>query len=231
MMQLIQMFYDPGKVFDFVRERRAWIIALIANVIVITACQYYITDAIGAGNITRHMLETSKFAANMPQEAKDKAIADADAPQAKIRTPIFTAIGVAVVYLISGLLFMAIAGASGGPIKFSQAMGAAAYGSWPFAVIKSILQVIVVAIAAEKSDLDPQHLLAFNAGALLDKASVSKPLYALASSIDILTFAGIALSAYGLAKVAKISFSKSLVGNILIWVVFTLLAVVAAMFF
>ncbi len=197
MMQLIQIFYEPGKVFDFVREHRAWIVALIANCLLLSASSYYMTNAIGGGNITRHMLDNSKFAANMPADAKEKQIAEADVPATKIRNTVIAFFVIAIIFAFSALLFMAIAAISGGPIKFTQAMGTVCYSTWPVNLIRTILGIIVVAIAVDKSDLDPQHLLAFNAGALLDKATAAKPLYALATSFDLITFAGIALSAYG----------------------------------
>ncbi len=224
MKGLIEIFYEPGKVFDYVRERRVWIVPFLAGLILFAAMYSYTIEQIGAGNVTRHALETSKFAANMTPEQKETAIAQADSPGGKARTLIFTVIGYTVITLVFALLFLAIAGVGGGPIKFSQALGTVSYSGWPISVIRSILTVIVIMLATDKSELDPQRLLAFNAGAFLDKATTAKPLFALASAFDVFVFAQIALAGYGLSKVARISMSKALTGLVLIWIVFTVIA-------
>ena len=223
MKGLIAVFYEPGKVFDYVREHRAWVVAFFAGLILFAASLAYIYQEIGAGNITRHSLDESRFAAQMTPEQKAQAVAQADTTAGKARNIAFACVGYAVVMMVFGLLFMAIAGASGHGIKFSQAMGTVSYSSWPFSVLRFILSIVVIAMAADKTELDPQHLLAFNLGAFLDKATTAKPLYALGSAFDLFTFAQMALAAFGLSKVAQISFTKALVGMILIWVVFTLI--------
>jgi len=221
MKGLIEIFYEPGKVFDYVRERGAWAIALIANIILILFTSTYATHAIGPDNIARHQLETSRMAASMTPEQKETAAQAALSPTRQAITGAAVVVVTIVIFVIFGLLNMAIAGVSGSPIKFGQAMGVTVYSSWPLTLLRTLLSVVVIMMAADKADLDPQHLLAFNAGAFLDKATTSKFVYSLASSIDLLTFATMLLGAYGLARVAKIAFSRALVGLILIWIVFS----------
>jgi uncharacterized membrane protein len=224
MKELVEVFYEPGKVFDYVRERKAWVIAFVAGLVVFVCMLAYIYQAIGAGNITRHALEDSKFAAQMTQEQKETAIAKADTTAGKVQNISFATIGYIIVTVVFALLFMAVAAISSGKLSFPQAMGTVAYSGWPFLLLKFILSVVVIMIAANKADLDAQHLLAFNVGAFMDKATTAKPLYALATSLDLITLAQVLLSAYGLSKVALISFTKALVGLGLIWVFFTLIA-------
>jgi hypothetical protein len=109
-------------------------------------------------------------------------------------------------------------------MRFPQALGTVFYAAWPFTVLRFLLSAIVIMMAANKADLDPQHLLAFNAGAFLDKATTAKPLYSLASAFDLFMFAQIALAAFGLSRVALISFTKAVVGLGLVWLIFTLIA-------
>jgi hypothetical protein len=231
MAGLFQIFYQPGKVFEYVREQRAWLIALLANMLLMTIFLTGVQNAIGVGNITRHALETSNMAARMSDDIKEKAIADSETPTRKMISIVTTPIAIAVIMAIFALLYMAIAGMSGGPIKFSQAMGTVGYSSWPFNIITALLSSIVVFLSSDRSELDPQHLLAFNAGALLDRATVARPLYSLASSFDILIFAQMAFTAWGLSLVAKISFGKALAGAIVIWIGMTALRMGASLLF
>lgn len=224
MKQLIEVFYAPGKVFDYVRERKAWVIATIANALLIAFSIWFMYQTIGAENMARHQFENSKFAAQMSDDQKQQAIAAAASPTREAIGIVVGGIFGGLFMMVIGLLFMAIAGVSGHSIKFSQGTGAAAYAAWPVSVIKTILSVVVVLAAADKSDLDPQHLLAFNIGAFLDQHTTAKPLFALASSLDIFILAQVLLAAYGLSRVANISFGKAAGGMIAIWVVLTVVA-------
>jgi hypothetical protein len=218
---LIEIFYEPGKVFDYVRERGAWLAPFIAGLVLTAVTFAYVYQAIGGSNIVRRQLESNRFAQNMPADAKEKAIADADSPAAAYRQAGFAAIGYAIFMAFLALLVLAISAVFGGKLKFPQALGVVSYASWPFSVVRTILSLVVLAMAPDKADLDPQRLLAFNIGAFLDKASTAKPLYALASAFDLFIFAQIFFAAWGLARVAQISFTKALAGMFAIWVVFT----------
>jgi hypothetical protein len=223
MAALVQIFYQPGKVFEYVREKRAWVIALIANMILLAAFTGVVQEGIGMSNIARQQMETSSFAKNLSAEQKEQAIAQADTTSRKVIGIVITGVAIGVVMSIYALLFMAIAGMSGGPIKFSQALGTACYASWPFSVVTAVLSLVVLFVSADRSELDPQHLLAFNVGAFLDKATTAKPLYALASSFDVLILAQMFFAAWGLSLVAKISFGKSIGGMIVIFIFMTAL--------
>lgn len=223
MKGLIEIFYAPGKVFDYVRERRAWAAPFFAGLILFGVMYAYIVGQIGMTNIVRHSIEQSKRGATLTDEQKEQQIAAANTTTVKAISACAALIASSGALLIFALLFMAIAGVSGHSIQFSQALGTVSYVSWPFGVVRSLLSILVIALAADKAELDPQHLLAFNAGAFLDKATTAKPLFSLASSFDLFTFATMLFGAYGLSRVAQIKFSKALTGIILIWVVFTII--------
>jgi Yip1 domain len=231
MTGLIQIFYQPGKVFEYVREQRAWVVALIANLLLMTIFLAVVQEAIGYTNIARQQIENSSFTKNMTADQKEQAIAAADTPTRKMIGTVAAPVVIAVIMIIFALLYMAIAGMSGGPIKFPQAMGTVSYSAWPFNIITVLLSSVVVFISADRTILDPQHLLAFNVGAFLDKATTSKPLYALASSFDVLMLAQMAFAAWGLSIVAKITFGKAIAGLIVIWIAITVLRIGSSFFF
>ena len=223
MKELIEVFYEPGKVFDAVRERRIWVAPFLAGILLTVILIIYATNTIGGGNIMRQQLEGSKFAANMPEEQKEKAIADADRPAVIYRNSAIGAVGIAIFTLLIAGLVLGVAAIGGGKISLAQALGTISYASWPITVVRSVLSMIVLIVATDKSVLNPQTLLAFNAGAFLDKNAVAKPLFALATAIDLFIFAQIYLTAFGIARVAHISFTKALIGLLVIWAAFTVL--------
>lgn len=231
MAELIQIFYQPGKVFEFVRERRAWVFALLANILLAVGFTVVMYQEIGATNMARTNIEGSSRAKSLTPEEIDRQVAVADTPLVKGITYGSVAIGTGVVMVISALLYMAIAGMSGGPIKFTQALGAASYATWPFTVITVLFSCLVIFISSDRAGLDAQHLLATNVGAFLDKATTGKALFSLASSIDVLILGQSAFAAWGLAIVAKIPFGRALGGMLAIWALWTVVKMGLALVF
>jgi hypothetical protein len=222
---LIEIFYEPGKVFDYVRERRAWVAALLACMALAAATYFYVASSIGPENIARNAIENSKSAANLTPEQKEKQISMAGSTT-------FLYIQTIAVFVVTGVFlamiaafFIPIASIGGGQVSFTQALGTVAYAAWPFTVLRAILSVVVVMVAPDKTTLDPQRLLAFNPAAFLDKQATAPPLFTLASMFDLFIFAQMAFAAWGLTRVAKISFSKALIGNAGIWVILTVIFV------
>jgi hypothetical protein len=83
--------------------------------------------------------------------------------------------------------------------------------------------VLVLLAAPDRSVLDINNLLATNVGAFMDKDTMSKGLYALLSSVDVLSFAEIGLLSYGFAKVNRTSISFGLFSVLSLWFVYVLI--------
>ena len=224
MKELIQVFYEPGAVFDYIREKRAWVWALLACLLISAITTVYVVQNIGAENVARTSIENQKSAANLSPEEKENRVQTATKVMGTV-VPVSVVIFTAVFFLIIGALYIPIATMGGGQLNFAQALGTVGYAAWPFTVLRALLSALILAITPDKESLDPQRLLAFNLGAFLDKQTTSPPVFALATSFDLLILAQTVFAAWGLAKVARIEFSKSLIGNLLIWVLITLITV------
>jgi hypothetical protein len=93
------------------------------------------------------------------------------------------------------------------------------------------MAVIVVIAAPDKTSLDATNLLATNVGAFMNKETISRPLYAFLSQLDVLSFAEIGLLAYGFAKVNRTSIGFGLVSVLSLWAIYVLMIVgVSAIF-
>jgi hypothetical protein len=225
MKELIQSFYEPGKVFDAVRERRIWAPALIATIIVTLAVSVYVINAIGFQNVVRHQIESSSLTKNLSPEQKEQAIQGAATPTREKLQYVFIAVGTVIFMCIFALIFMAIGAISGGKVKFMQGFGLACYASWPFSLLRGIMTFPIVAMSADKENLDAQNVVAMNIAAFLDKATTAKPLYTVASFLDLFIIGQMIYAAYGLSKVAGISFTKAVAWIAAIWFVIMLIAV------
>lgn len=223
MKGLIEIFYNPGAVFDYVRERQAWIVALIACMLLATAVRTYAVKTIGAENAARNAIEGSKSGANLNVDDKEKRIAMASSPVAVNIATVAVFIVTGVFFLIIAALFLPISAMGGGQIKFSQALGTVGYAAWPFTVLRAVLTVVILAISPDVTSLDPDRLLAFNIGAFLDRHTTPGPLFALATSLDVFILGQTLFAAWALSRVARIPFSKSLVGNLAIWAILTII--------
>jgi hypothetical protein len=83
-------------------------------------------------------------------------------------------------------------------LRFAQSF---AVVTWTYAAYKLVaapLNLLVMSLTGEWS-VDPESALHANVGALLDRATAAAPLYALASSLDLLTLWALALLSIGYA--------------------------------
>lgn len=78
---------------------------------------------------------------------------------------------------------------------------------------------LILLLASDRAELNIQNLIPFNPAAFMDAAKVSKPLYSLASSIDLLSFGQIALIGFGYSKVSGRSFAQCAGAVTALWAV------------
>ncbi len=223
MSGLLQIFYEPGKVFDRVRETGAWLVPFIATVLVIMLSAGLAVSLIGMENITRKQMESNpKIVDQLGQQKVDQIVHDSNTPVRKALVFVTSALGGAIYLLVIAGLFTGLLSLMGTKANFKRVLGATAYAMFPFAVIGCLMSALIITLSNDRSELDIRNLIALNPGAFLNKESTSKPLYSLASSLDLLSFGQIALISYGLSKVSGVTFTKCLLMVVVLWGIYVL---------
>lgn len=213
------MFYSPGEVFDRVRERGTWFPPMLAMVLIGLLSGFVLSNLVSMGAVMRKQMENDpKTVERLGPDGIERFTAN----------PRFNALwyagaiaGPITVLVVAGI-FLGGLSITGGKASFKQVVGATAYGWWPYSILLTGMTLLIVYLSADRAELNFKNLVATNVGAFLDPQTTSKPLYSIASSLDILSFGLIALLAYGLSKVSKSPMGTCLGIVIIVWGIYIL---------
>ncbi len=221
-MGIFEVFYQPGKLFSSLESRRgAWVAPLIVGLLLSLTTTVTAIRMIGMETILHQQLQNSRLSPEQMQTAMERA----NSPfilYLSYASPVV--IGVLALLLITGLLTIFALVGSKQP-KFSTNLSMVALAFLPYTLLVSLMSVLVVIAAPDRSVLDINNLLATNVGAFMDRETTSKPLYALLTSFDILTFVEIGLLSYGFAKVNRTSIAFGFFAVVSLWVVWVMIKV------
>ena len=221
MKALLEVFYQPGKVFAELPGRSyAWVAPLIANMLLIVLQAWAVPHYMGRENIARQQMEM--FARNMTPEQMQQAIAQSTTQGRVIMALVIAGISAAMIILIIAGALMAFGMMTSGSPRFGTMYSMVALAFFPYWLIVVLMTWLVLLTAADPASMDWRNLLATNVGAFMNRNETSKGLYSLMGSIDILSFAEIFLLALGFSKVTKAKFGFGLAEILLIWAMYVL---------
>jgi hypothetical protein len=220
-MSIFEIFYQPGKVFASLPERRgAWIAPLILGVLLSLGATIAIVHVIGMQTIIRQQLETTRL--NISPEQMQQALNTADSPARVYGTYGAVVVGGAVVPLvIAGLLSVFAMMGSRQP-RFGTMFSMVTLSFLPYSLIVCAMTILVLYASPEPTSLDYRNLLATNVGAFMNKETTSRGLYTLMSSIDMLSFLEIGLMSYGFSKVTRSSLFFGVIAVGSCWLLYVL---------
>ena len=221
MNALLEVFYQPGKLFASLPERRwVWVLPLILNILLILVQTWAVPHYMGRENIARQQLET--FARNMSPEQMQAAMARASSPSQIYIGMASAAFGTSILLLIISGALMAFGMMTSRAPKFGAMFSMVTVAYFPYWLIMVAMTTLVLAISPDPASMDWRNLLATNVGAFLNKNETSKGLYSLMGSIDVLSFAEIGLLALGFSKLTRAKYGFGLAAVLVLWVFYVL---------
>ena len=219
-MGIFEVFYQPGKLFASLEQRRAaWVAPLIVGLLLTLGTTLAAIRTIGMDTLARQRLQNMRLSPEQMQIALDRANSPA---QLYITYAGVVVGGTLALLVIAGLLTLFALVGSKQP-KFSTNFSMVTLAYFPYTLVVCVMSVLVLLVAPDKSVLDVNNLLATNVGAFMNKDTMSSGLYTLLSSLDILSFAEIGLLSYGFAKVNRSSISFGLFAVLSLWFVWVLI--------
>ncbi|MGD1073815.1 MAG: hypothetical protein ABSB15_27195 [Bryobacteraceae bacterium] len=219
MKALLEVFYQPGKLFESLPERKgAWIAPMIAIVLLVLLTTYLVPRYIGRENVARQQLEG--FSARMSPEQMQAAIAAANSPGRIYTGYAMAIVGTALMLLIVSGALMAFAMMTSRAPGFPTVLSMVCLAMFPYWLVTTAMTAVILMASPDPSALDVRNLIATNAAAYMDKDSMPKGLYSLLSSLDVLSFGEIGLLSYGFAKItrANLFFGLLAVGGL--WILY-----------
>jgi hypothetical protein len=224
--RVVNTFSAPSKTFNDIRDHsRSWWLPFVIYVVIGYAFFAVVANKVGMRQLSENQIQISPKAqerlANATPEQREAGmkISVAITEGFFIANPVVILIGIAVGSLVLW-----------GTINFGFA-GKARYGhifaTWMYAglpgIIKPILGMILLMMGVAPDTFNIKNYAPTNAAALFMNPAESSPvLYALASSIDVITIWTIVLLGIGLAAVARTKRSSGYITSFGWWVLIVL---------
>jgi hypothetical protein len=219
------VFISPGATFEDIARKPGFLAPVVT--LIVAACTLFdvMYWKVGMETMTRLSLERSPFASRMTPEQMDKAIQDSAGHLARqlIVTDVFIIIVTFIIILIlAGLGLMIVNAILGAQVKFKTLFSIASYAQLP-SVLGSLLGLVVVLFGGT-DNLDPQNPIPMNLAFFLNYKEVSKPLFALAGSADVLVvwmliLLGVGMSKATGGKVKPLTICLCFVGAWALWII------------
>ena len=199
---LIDVFVAPGEAFRAVAARPRWeppLVLVIAVGLAFSAVWIAKADPV---EYMKAQMEESGALERVPAEQRAAMLqGQGNWFQSLFWVPpvFFVPLGYAA---LAGLLLLVSRFFYAAEASYAQAL---AVVMWCFAAFGLVMKPLVLLVMALKNEwsVDPDSVVQASLAALLDKATTSKPLYALAESLDLFSFWLIALLSIGFGAVMR----------------------------
>ena len=228
MKALFEVFYQPGKLFESLPERRgAWIAPMLLGILLIVGITALSINMIGMREIMRQRLATS----GMSPEQMQQAMSRADSPAQVYISYAAVAIGIPLSLLVIAGVLTAFGMMTSRSPKFGDMLSMVTLSFVPYWLITTLMSTLIVLVTEDKTSLDINNLIATNVGAYVDRTTVSKGMYSILGSLDILSFGLLALIGYGFSKLTKSSIFFGLTAIGTLWIFYVAMKMGASMIF
>jgi len=238
---LTGIFYAPGEVFQNLRRHPRWLVAVLImsvfSAIFYNAFLYRLTPE----RVTNYAIDKTMEMPMMNDDARKaieasraQTIADNKNPVQRVAQSIHGFAGQVFLYAFLGAVFFLFALAMGGKINYWQAFSAAVYASFPVAVIRFVLNTIILFIKdpIEIHPITGQGSLIQDNLSFLVTSAENPVLYTLLSAFSLLAFYWIWMNATGLKNAGeRVTNSIAWSATLAIFFVGVTLSVVAALLF
>ena len=217
MKPLLDVFFQPGKVFAGLNERKgAWIVPLLVNVVLIVTSTALVFHFIGLETIVRQRLAQTSLSPEQMQLAMQRATSPSQAYISYAGAAIGGALSMAVIALV---LFAFGLMTSREP-KYPAMLAMVTLAFFPYFLISVVMTALILLATPDKSSLDVTNLIATNVAAYMNRERMAKGMYSLLSSVDLLSFLEIALLSLGFSKLTKSSYFGGLAAVMGLWILY-----------
>jgi hypothetical protein len=121
--------------------------------------------------------------------------------------------------IVAGILFAFGMMTSRAP-KFGAMLAMVSLAFFPYFLVTVLMTALVMIAAPDKTALDINNLLATNVAAFMNKSETSKGLYAMFTSLDLLSFIEIGLLSFGFGKLTKAGVAAGLGAVGAMWILY-----------
>jgi len=214
-LRLINTFFAPQKTFTDIRRNASWWVPLLLISIFSISFFVMIDKKVGFEQVARTMLANNKAIQQLGPAQQEQAIARTaiGLKVGEYAAPIFILIYVLIVAAVLMATFNFMMDAQ---VSFSQSMAIVMYG-WLPGILSAILAMLVLQFG-DTEGFRMDNPIGTNPAHFMDPATTSKFLYALLTSIDLISIWIVVLIGMGFALNAKKKISTgSAITAVAVW--------------
>jgi Yip1 domain. len=204
---LLNIFVSPSETFQALRQNPKWLVAILVMTLLSVTYSNLFLERLTVERVANYSIDKTLELPMMNDDARKgieagraQTIADAKSPVKRAAGVFSTFAGSVVVFALMGLLFFLVVTAFGGSIYYWQAFSVAVYAAFPVAVIRFILNTIVLYLK-DPSEIHPilgQSSLIQDNLSFLVSSSENPVIYTVLASLSLLSFYWIWMNATGL---------------------------------
>lgn len=228
---LTGIFFEPGNVFESLRERPRFLAAAIIVTVALLAFTTLFFQRVGYERMITEAMESSPRAAQMTPEQKEQAIRTQTSPVVRAIYQVSPILVIAIIIAAGAGLYLLGSMLVGRQLRYKQALAVWTYASMPPIVVSMVLNIILLFLKSP-DDYDivqasRRGLVQANLGILVDPKA-SPMLGTFLSSLDLFAFYGLFLAALGLRKVGRLSSGAAWGVVLTIWIIGVIVRVAIA---
>jgi hypothetical protein len=213
--RLVNTFFAPSKTFTDIRRNASWWVPLLLISIFSIAFFVMIDKKVGFEQVARTMMANNKAIQQLDPAQQEQAISRTAVglKVGEYAAPIFILI---YVLITAGVLMATFNFVMDAQVSFSQSMAIVMYG-WLPGIVSAILAMFVLAFG-DTEGFRMDNPIGTNPAHFMDPATTSKFLYAMLTSIDVISIWIIVLIGMGFALNAKKKISTgSAIATVAVW--------------
>jgi hypothetical protein len=205
---LSNIFFEPGRTFEALRERPRFLVAALITLVAFMAFYLSYIQRVGYENIINAELETRSQVTEMTDEQKAAGRNIQLKPFVKAIRYGVPVIGIAVVLAAGAGIYLLGAMLMGKGMSYKQALSVWTYSSLPPLVLLMTANLILLLVRTPTEDSEIARglngLVKANPGIVVD--ATAQPVLATAlGALDLFALYGLFLAALGMRKVARLS--------------------------
>lgn len=229
---LSNIFFEPGRTFEALRERPRFLVATLVTALVVIAFTFVMFQRVSYEAMVRESIETNSRTADMPAEQKEQMIEMQLKPAVKAIGYVAPLIFIFIILAAGAGIYLLGAMLMGKGMSYKQSLSVWAYSTFPPTLLLMLANIVMLLVAPP----DPAEA-AQNRGSLIH-ANLSllvngteRPVLAtLLGSFDVFIFFGLFLAATGLHKIARLSKGAAWGVVLAVWVLGVILKLAFATF-
>jgi Yip1 domain len=213
--RLVNTFFAPSKTFIDIRRNASWWVPFLLISIFSVSFLMMIDKKVGFDQVARTMMASNKAIQQLGPEQQEQAISRAAVglKVGEYGAPIFVLIYILITAAVLMATFNFMMDAQ---VSFGQSMAIVTYG-WLPGIITTILTIFTLSFG-DPEGFRMENPVGTNPAHFMDPASMSKFVYSMLTSIDVISLWIIVLIGIGFAVTAKRKISTgAAIGTVAVW--------------